>query len=200
VALFLHLPVLDKTDLFMNQLAYNWWTVALRGALAIVVGLIAFFFPGVTLRVLVVMFGVFTLLEGMFLLVAGIRSRREYQRWWALILQGILSILIGIIAFAVPLATAIVLLYLIAAWAIVSGIIEISAAIQLRKQIEGEWALIMDGVVTILFGIFLIVLPGPGFLALIWMTGAFWLISGILLMILAFRLRKEDNPRLENAG
>jgi uncharacterized membrane protein HdeD (DUF308 family) len=184
----------------MNQLAYNWWTVALRGVLGILLGLIAFFFPGVTLGVLVVLFGSFAILEGIFRLVAGIRSRKKNQRWAALILQGTLSIVIGFFAFALPLATALALVYLIAAWAMVSGVIEIATAIQLRKQIEGEWALILEGVVAILFATFLIMVPGPGTVVLIWMTGAFWLSSGILLVILALRLKKEDKPRLAGAG
>lgn len=184
----------------MNLLAYNWWTVALRGLLAVVIGLIAFVFPGLTLRVLVFMFGAFTLTEGVFLLVSGVRSRREHRRWLALILQGILGILVGILAFVVPMATAVGLLSLIAFWAIISGVIEIAVAIQLRKHIEGEWMLVLDGVVTILFGMFLMVLPRPGFLALIWTTGAFWTASGILLLMLAFRLKKEDRPSLANHG
>lgn len=176
----------------MNQLAYNWWTVALRGVLAIVVGLLAFFFPGITLAVLIALFGAFALLEGVFLIISGIRSRHEQKRWWVLILQGIISIGAGVIAFVAPLATAIALLYLMASWAIVSGILEIVVAIRLRKEMEGEWMLILDGLVTILFGLALVLVPGAGLLAWIWMIGAFKLASGILLLLLAFRLRKEE--------
>ena len=176
----------------MNQLAFNWWTVALRGVLAIVVGLLAFFFPGITLAVLVALFGAFALLEGVFLIISGIRSRHEQKRWWVLILQGIISIGAGVIAFVAPLATAIALLYLMASWAIISGLLEIVVAIRLRKEMEGEWMLILDGLVTILFGLALVLVPGAGLLAWIWMIGAFKLASGILLLLLAFRLRKEE--------
>lgn len=176
----------------MNQLAYNWWTVALRGVLSIVVGLLAFFFPDITLAVVIILFGVFALLEGVFLIVSGVRSRREHGRWWTLILQGIISIGAGILAFLAPLATAIALLYLIAAWAIVSGIIEVVVAIRLRKEMEGEWVLILDGIITVLFGLALVLVPGAGLLFLIWMIGGFKLASGILLLILAYRLRKAE--------
>jgi uncharacterized membrane protein HdeD (DUF308 family) len=172
----------------------------LRGALGILLGFIAFFFPGITLSALIILFGAFTLLEGIFLLISGIRSRQKHDRWGVLILHGVLSIIVAVVAFVAPLATALALLYLIAAWALVSGIIEIAAAIKLRKQIEGEWALALEGVVTILFAVSLVLLPGVGLVAMVWMSGAFWLASGIVLIILAFRLRKEDKPRLSGAG
>ena len=176
----------------MNQLTYNWWTVALRGVLAIVVGLIAFFFPGVTLAFLIALFGSFALFEGVFLIISGIRSRRENQRWWALIIQGIISIGAGILAFVAPLATAVTLLYLMAAWAIASGVLEIAVAIRLRKEIEGEWMLILDGILAIGFGLALVAVPAAGLLVWIWIIGGFRLASGLLLLVLAFRLRKEE--------
>ncbi|MGC1244172.1 MAG: DUF308 domain-containing protein [Chryseosolibacter sp.] len=184
----------------MNQLTYNWWTLALRGGLGILLGLTAFFFPGITLSALIILFGAFTLLEGAFLLIAGVRSRKKHERWGILILHGVLSILVAIIAFAAPLATALALLYLIAAWALLSGLIEIAAAIKLRKQIQGEWALALEGVVTILFAVSLVILPGAGLVAMVWMSGAFWLASGIVLIILAIRLKKEDKPGFSAAG
>jgi uncharacterized membrane protein HdeD (DUF308 family) len=176
----------------MNQLTYNWWTVALRGVLAIVVGLIAFFFPGVTLTFVIALFGAFALLEGAFLILSGIRNRRENARWWVLIMQGIISIGAGIFAFAAPLATAVALLYLMAAWAIASGLVEIIVAIRLRKEIEGEWMLVLDGLLTIGFGVALMVVPAAGLLVWMWMIGGFKLASGLLLLLLAFRLRKEE--------
>jgi uncharacterized membrane protein HdeD (DUF308 family) len=179
----------------LNQLAYNWWTVGLRGLLAIIVGVIALFFPVVTLVFLIALFGCFALLEGLFLLVAGIRSRKSNQRWWALILQGILGLGAGALAFLAPMATAIALIYLVAVWAVASGVIEIIAAIRLRKAIEGEWLLILDGAVTIIFGLALALAPNVGLLVWMWMIGGFKLASGILLIILAFKLKKfrRDN-------
>ena len=172
----------------MNQLAYNWWTVALRGVLAIVVGLITLFFPSVTLAVVIALFGIFALFEGAFLIISGIRSRREYKRWWVVIVQGLVSMGAGIFAFAAPLATAIALLYLIASWALV-----IIVAVRLRKEMEGEWMLILDGLITVLFGMALVLLPAAGLLVWMWMIGGFKLTSGILLLLLAFRLRKRSH-------
>jgi uncharacterized membrane protein HdeD (DUF308 family) len=174
----------------MNDLAYNWWAVALRGVLAVCLGLIAIFFPGITLAVLIAMFGAFALLEGAFLIVSGIRTRRAHRRWWVLILQGLISLGAGILAFVLPMVTAVALLYLVASWALVSGILEMVAAIRLRKEMTGEWMLILDGIITVLFGLALVVLPVAGILALVWMIGSFKLVSGILLLVLAFRLRR----------
>jgi len=176
----------------MNQLTYNWWTVALRGVLAIIVGLLAFIFPGITLAVVIALFGVFALLEGAFLILSGIRSRREQKRWWLLIIQGIISLGAGVVAFIAPLATAIALLYLLASWAIASGILEIVVAIRLRQEIKGEWMLILDGIITILFGLALVLVPTAGLLIWMAMIGGFKLASGILLLLLAFRLRKAE--------
>jgi len=174
----------------IDQLAYNWWIVALRGALAVIIGIIAFFFPGITLVVLIAIFGSFVLLEGSLLLIAGIRSRKENERWWILIFQGLLSLGVAIITFVAPMATALALLYLMAAWAIASGVIEVVAAMRLRKEVKGEWILVLDGVITILFGLALILAPDVGLLVWIWMIGGFKLASGILLIILAFKLKR----------
>jgi uncharacterized membrane protein HdeD (DUF308 family) len=184
----------------MNQLTYNWWTVALRGVLAIVVGLIAFFFPGVTLAFVIALFGAFALFEGVFLILSGIRNRRENARWWMLLIQGVISIGAGIFAFAAPLATAVALLYLMAAWAIASGLVEIIVAIRLRKEIEGEWMLVLDGLLTIGFGVALMAVPAAGLLVWMWMIGGFKLASGLLLLLLAFRLRGEERGISGAAG
>lgn len=184
----------------MNQLTYNWLTVALRGVLAIVVGLIAIFFPQITLTVLIALFAAFALLEGLFLIISGIRSRNEHERWWVLIIQGLLGLGAGVIALLAPLATALALLYLMAAWAIAAGIMEIAAAIRLRKEIKGEWMLILDGVITVLFGLALVLVPGAGLLFLIWMIGGFKLASGVLLLMLAFRLRKAEKQESNTSG
>lgn len=177
----------------MDQLSYNWWTVALRGMLAVGIGLIALFFPSITLIILILLFGAFALVDGVLLLIAGIRSRKENERWWALILLGILSMAVALIAFFVPLVTALALLFLMAAWAIIGGMLEIIAAIQLRKQIKGEWILVLDGVITLLFGLALIIMPAAAILALVWLFGGFKVISGVLLLILSFRLKRNKN-------
>lgn len=167
----------------------NWWLLAIRGVAAILFGIGAFLWPGLTLTVLVLLFGAYALVDGVFAVIAGIVMHREQERWWMMILEGLVGIIVGVLTFVWPVITALVLLYFIAAWAIVTGAFEIAAAIRLRKEIEGEWALGLAGLGSIIFGILLMVLPGPGALALIWLIGSYAILFGILLLVLAFRVR-----------
>jgi uncharacterized membrane protein HdeD (DUF308 family)/sporulation protein YlmC with PRC-barrel domain len=159
-------------------------------------GLAAFFLPGITLTVLILLFGAFALVDGVFAIIAAVRTRRRNERWWLLLAEGVLGVLAGIVAFIWPGLTALALLYLVAAWAIITGILEIVAAIRLRQEIVGEWALILSGVLSVIFGVLLAVLPGVGILALLWLIGAYAVAFGVLLIILAFRVRNE----LESEG
>src|SRR5262249_23449896 len=118
---------------------------------------------------------------------------KEQERWWMMILEGLAGIVIGVLTFLYPGITALVLLYFIAAWSIVTGAFEIASAIRLRKEIEGEWLLGLAGFASILFGILLIVLPGAGALAVIWLIGSYAIVFGILMLVLAFRLRGWRN-------
>src|SRR5262245_11439403 len=128
------------------MLARNWWVLAIRGVAAILFGIGAFVWPGLTLAVLVLLFGAYALVDGVFAVVAGIAAYGQQERWWMMLLEGLAGIVIGILTFAWPGVTALVLLYFIAAWSIVTGAFEIAAAIRLRKEIEGEWALALAGV------------------------------------------------------
>jgi len=170
-------------------LSRNWWVLAIRGVAAILFGIGAFVWPGITLAVLVLLFGAYALVDGIFAVIAGISVRKEQERWWMMLLSGLAGIVIGIVTFLSPGITALVLLYFIAAWSIVTGAFEIAAAIRLRKEIEGEWLLALAGLASLIFGILLVVLPGPGALALIWLIGVYALLYGILMLALAFRLR-----------
>jgi uncharacterized membrane protein HdeD (DUF308 family) len=173
-------------------LARNWWALALRGLAAILFGVLAFAWPGITLFVLVLFFGAYMLVDGIFAIVAAVRAAGEEDRWWLLLIEGILGVLAGLVAFFWPGLTALALLYFIAAWAIVTGIMEIVAAIRLRQEIEGEWALGLSGLLSVIFGILLVVLPAPaGLLSLVWLVGAYAVATGVLLLILAFRVRNE---------
>jgi uncharacterized membrane protein HdeD (DUF308 family) len=172
-------------------LSRNWWALALRGVVAIVFGVLAFIWPGITLTVLILLFGAYMLVDGIFSIVAAVRAERHDARWWLLVAEGVLGVLAGIIAFLWPGLTALALLYLVAAWAIVTGILEIVGAIRLRQEIEGEWALIVGGILSVIFGVLLAVMPGVGILALVWLIGAYAVISGVLLIILAFRVRNR---------
>ncbi len=173
------------------ELSRNWWVFLIRGIAAILFGLIAFVWPGLTLTVLVLMFGAYAVVDGIFALIAGISGRVE-GRWW-LILAGVAGIIAGVLTFFWPGITALVLLYFIAAWAVVMGIFQIAAAIRLRRVIEGEWFLVLSGIVAVLFGLFLVFMPGAGALASIWIIGSYAVVFGILMIILAFRLRGLRN-------
>jgi uncharacterized membrane protein HdeD (DUF308 family) len=184
----------------LADLARNWWLLAIRGAAAILFGIGAFLWPGITLAVLVLLFGAYSLVDGIFAVIAGIAARKEQERWWMMVLEGLAGIIIGVITFVYPGVTALVLLYLIAAWSIITGVFEIAAAIRLRQEIEGEWLLILAGILSIIFGVLLVVLPGPGALALIWLIGSYAIVFGILLLVLAFRLRSLRDTLRQAAG
>ena len=175
-------------------LSRNWWALALRGLAAILFGILAFAWPGITLFVLVVFFGAYMLVDGIFAIVAAVRAAGEQARWWLLLLEGVLGVGVGLVAFFWPGLTALALLYLIAAWAIVTGIMEIAAAIRLRREMVGEWALILGGALSVLFGVLLVVIPArAGLLSLTWLIGAYAVVFGVLQVILAFRVRNAPS-------
>ena len=172
----------------IDALAGNWWALALRGVAAIIFGLLAFVLPGVTLAALILLFGGYALVEGVLNVTAAVRGRGDDQPWWALLLEGLVSIAAGIVAFAVPGLTALALLYVIAAWAIVTGALEIVAAIRLRRRITAWLAL--NGVLSIAFGALTMLVPGAGALSLVWLIGAYAIAFGALLLGLSLRLRR----------
>jgi uncharacterized membrane protein HdeD (DUF308 family) len=166
----------------------SWWALLLRGIVAIAFGVLAFVWPGITLTVLVLLWGAYALVDGAFSVAAGVRAHGENKRWWVLLLEGILGVAAGIVAFVIPGITALVLLLLIAAWAIVTGVFEIVAAIQMRKYIKGEWLLILAGIASVVFGVLLFINPAAGALAVVWLIGAYAIVFGILLIALSLRL------------
>jgi uncharacterized membrane protein HdeD (DUF308 family) len=186
-----------------RALARNWWAIALRGVASIIFGILTFIVPGPTLAALVLLFGAYAIVEGVFNLVAAARRREGEQPRWALILEGIVSIAAGIVTFAWPALTTVVLLYVIAAWAIITGVFEIAAAIRLRRHITNEWWLGASGVLSIVFGAVLMVAPAAGALALVLWIGAYAVVFGALLLGLAFRLRgwrEEDRSAVARAA
>ena len=168
--------------------AGSWWALVLRGIAAIAFGVLAFVWPAITLTALVFLWGAYALVDGAFAIAAGIKIHGENKRWWVLLLEGILSVAAGVLAFAIPGITALVLLILIAAWAIVTGVFEIAAAIQLRKYITGEWMLVLAGIASVLFGALLFLNPTAGALAVVWLIGAYAIVFGVLLVALGIRL------------
>lgn len=176
-------------------LSRNWWAVGLRGLAAVIFGILALIWPGVTFFVLVILFGAYALVDGIFAVIAAIRGRTELRDWGWLLVEGIIGILIGVITFFSVSTTALVLLYLIAFWAILTGIAEIVQAVRLRRLISNEWLLILGGAVSVIFGLLLIIFPGSGALAVTWLIGIYAIIFGILLLGLAWRLRgMQQNP------
>lgn len=170
-------------------LARNWWALALRGAASILFAILAFALPGITLAVIVILFGAYALVDGIFAIVSAIRALQGHKPWGSFLLEGAFGIVIGLVTFFVPGVTLTFLVALVAIWAIITGALEIAAAVRLRRHVPGEWLLILTGVVSVLFGILLFAAPLTGALVIVWWLGAYALIFGILLLMLAFRLR-----------
>jgi uncharacterized membrane protein HdeD (DUF308 family) len=170
-------------------LARNWWVLLLRGLVAIAFGALAWLQPGLTLAALVLLFGAYTLVDGILGVWTAVAGRREHEHWWVLLLEGLVGIAVGILTFLAPGITALALLFYIAVWAIATGVLEIVAAIRLRKEIEGEWLLILGGLASVVFGVLLMVQPGVGALSLIWLIATYAIVFGILLVLLAFKVR-----------
>ena len=166
----------------------NWWALALRGVVAILFAILAIFWPGITATALVILFGIYALIDGIFALLAALREAQRHGRSGALLLEGILDILIAILAFAWPQAALVALIYLIALWAVGTGIVLIVAGLALIR-LSGEWLLVASGLLSLLLGIVLFVHPGVGVVALSWWLGLYALLFGIALVSAAFRIR-----------
>jgi uncharacterized membrane protein HdeD (DUF308 family) len=175
----------------LDALAKSWWLFLLRGIAGIVFGVLAFVWPGLTLVTLVLLYGAFALVDGIFALVAAFTGRAKPTPTWWLVVVGIAGIGAGLVTFLWPGITALVLILFIGAWAIAHGIFEIIGAIQLRKEIENEWWLILAGALSVVFGLIVLIAPGAGALGLIWAIGAYSIVFGILLIGLSLRLRKH---------
>lgn len=177
----------------MKQLLVsNWDMFLVRGILAILFGIATLLMPGITLIVLVVLFGAYALVDGVILSILAFKNRKNDSNWWLMLLTGLASITAGVVTFVWPGLTTVGLFYVIVAWAIVTGISEVIYAIQFRKEIEGEWLLVLDGILSVGFGILLIAQPIPGALAVLWLIGVYAIAYGVMLVVLAFRLRNLD--------
>jgi len=173
----------------LEQMARHWWALALRGALAVIFGLIAWIWPGITALALALLFGAYALVDGAVALYHAFKGGLSGQSRGWLALTGACGVVFGVIALFWPGITAFALILLIGAWAIATGVTEIVAAIWLRRHIEGEGWHILSGALSVVFGLALMVWPGAGGLALIWVIGVFAVALGISLIAAAFRLR-----------
>jgi len=174
--------------MFAN-LFISWWMFALRGLLAIVFGLLALIWPQQAMHGLVVIFGAFVLIDGIFGLLAGFGTMGSNERWWMALLQGVAGTIVGSMVLMSLDKSAPDLAYFIGACVVISGVIELVAAIQLKHAIPGEWSMIYCAALSILLGILLFIVPGAGPQGLVWVTGLFAIVLGILLIIVALRIR-----------
>lgn len=173
----------------LPPLARHWWVFLVRGLVAIAFGLAAFFYPVATLFTFILFYAVFSIVDGLFAVVSAVRGQEGMgARWW-LALIGVLSVVAGLAAYLWPGLTALALLTLIGIWALVYGVVEIIGAIRLRKEIDNEWLLLAHGIIAALFGLIVLARPSAGALALIWLIASFALASGVVLVILSFRLK-----------
>jgi uncharacterized membrane protein HdeD (DUF308 family) len=173
----------------LRLLARRWWLIALRGVAAIVFGILAVTLPGITLATLIILFGAYAFVDGIFAVIHALGGGDESESMWLLLLEGLLGIGVGLITFFEPGLTAIALLFYIAAWNLATGVLEIAAAFRLRKQLTGEFWLLVGGLASIIFAIILMTHPAAGALALIWVIGIYAILFGIALLALSFRLR-----------
>ena len=181
----------------VDQLARYWWVIGLRGLAAILFGVLAFVWPGMTLAVLVLLFGAYALVDGVLTLIAAFRGGVQHRI--VMLVEGVVSVLTGLAAFVWPGLTALVLLYIIAFWAIVTGVLEIVAAIRVRRAISNELGLVIGGVLSVVFGVVLLIAPGAGALAVIFLIGAYAVVFGIALLGLAWRLREHHQTAIGGA-
>lgn len=174
----------------IDQLAERWWTLVIRGAAAVLFGVLTFVAPALSLVALVLLWGAYAVVDGVFNLIAALRGARAGQRWGWLLFEGIVSVAAGAVTFFWPAITALALLAVIGVWAVLTGVAEIAAAIRLRQQIRGEWLLAASGILSLAFGALMFLLPAAGALALLWMIGAYAIAFGVLLAGLGVRLQR----------
>ncbi|MCU0945372.1 MAG: DUF308 domain-containing protein [Rubritepida sp.] len=172
----------------LGEITGRWWVLLLRGIAALVVGFIAFVWPGVTLAALILLFAAYAIADGGLSLYMALMGKGERSRGW-LLFEGVLGVAAGLVAIAAPGLTLLWLTVLMGGWLLARGAVEVYMALKLRREIEGEWALVLHGVACALFGLAIIAWPAAGALALAWTVGAFALFSGVLLVVLALRLR-----------
>jgi uncharacterized membrane protein HdeD (DUF308 family) len=178
----------------MGGISQSWWLLLVRGLAAVVFGVLSLIWPGLTLLVLVIFFGAYALVSGLSELFAGFRHGARSRAW--LIVSGVVGILAGIVALVWPGITSLALLYVVAFWAIFTGVSEIVAGIHLRKLIDNEWMFIVGGALSVIFGVLLLVWPGAGLLSLAWLIGVFAILYGIAMMALSLRV-KNFTPRAD---
>lgn len=175
----------------LDQLRRNWWMLLVRGLAGITFGVAAFFWPGLTLAILITLFGLYAVVDGVVGIATAVLHRRRVDAWWAMLLSGATSLLTGIIAWIMPALTATALVVVIGFWSIARGILVTMAAVRLRDELEDEWLLILSGALSVAMGLVFVVSPTAGALAMLWLIGTLAIVSGALFVGLAFRVRSH---------
>jgi uncharacterized membrane protein HdeD (DUF308 family) len=173
-------------------LATNWWSLIIRGLVAILLGIVTFAIPNITLTALVLLFGAYALVDGVVCITGAVRAIEKHERWGSLLFGGLTGVAAAVVTVFWPAMTAVALVFVIGAWAVVTGIFQIVAAVRLRKYIAGEWLLILGGIASVLFGVLITIAPLAGALVIALWVGAYTLVFGVLLIALAFRLRSWE--------
>lgn len=168
----------------------TWWVLMLRGLVAIVFGVLTWLQPAASATALILVFGAYVFVDGLLGVYAAIKSRHQSRHWWVILLWGLTGVVVGVLTAVNPAVTALVLTLYIGVWALVTGVMEIIAAIRLRQEMEGEWVLVLGGVISVLFGAFVLAQPGAGMMAMLWVLAAYAVVFGVLMVILAFKIRK----------
>jgi uncharacterized membrane protein HdeD (DUF308 family) len=179
----------ERRTKMLEVLSRYWWAFVVRGIVAILFGILAYVWPGITLTTLIILFGAFAFVDGIFLIIKTIGNWGGREDRWLLLLEGLLGIGIGSLAFLAPGVTTLILVFYIAVWSLSTGVLEIATAIRLRKEIQGEGWMILSGIASIIFALLLMVFPGGGALGLIWLIAAYAIIFGVMLVILGIKLR-----------
>jgi uncharacterized membrane protein HdeD (DUF308 family) len=171
------------------MMARSWWAFALRGIAALVFGVVAIVWPALTLTALVLLFAGFAFVEGVLAIMGAVRNREGCREWWVVLLEGLAGVAIGVVTFLWPGIAALAFVFLIGAWAIATGLLEVTAAIALRRELTGEWLMVLGGLLSIVFGALIAARPGAGATAVAWIVGAYAVLLGVITLALSLRLR-----------
>lgn len=186
-----------RAERLTDALSRTWWVLLLRGIIAVLFGVLTWLHPAISLASLVLLFGAFAFADGLLGAWAAVQCRKEQETWWVLLLGGLLGLGVGLVTLFVPGVTAVALLSYMAIWAISTGVLHVATAIRLRKEIEGEWRLALAGCASIAFGVLMMVRPGAGALAVLWAIVTYAMAFGLLLVLLAFKVKSLRNRLLE---
>ena len=179
-----------QADAMCSLLTKNWWVIALRGAMAVLFGLVALFVPGAAMLSLALLFGAYLLVDGVLGVVSAVRAARHHERWGWLLAEAGLNIVMGCIALAFPAAAVLGFVLVTAAWALLSGGAMLRAAFTLKID-HGRWWMVVAGIVSLIWGVLLVIAPLVGAVVLTWWLGGYAIVFGIMLLVLAFQLRSR---------